>query len=56
MDSPLVSVMEKAYKEHCDNVKVNAIHAGLEAGMICKVHEGMEAISIGPTIKSPHSP
>lgn len=56
MDSPLIAITEKAYKKHCDHVRVCAIHAGLEAGMICKLHEGMEAISIGPTILSPHSP
>lgn len=55
MDSKLLVITEEAYKKHC-NVKVTAIHAGLEAGMICKKHEGMEAISIGPTILSPHSP
>lgn len=56
MDSPIVSIMERIYKKHCDHVVINAIHAGLEAGMICKLHPGMEAISVGPTIKSPHSP
>lgn len=56
MDSPIVGIMEKAYKQHCSHTHISAVHAGLEAGMICKLHEGMEAISIGPTIKSPHSP
>lgn len=36
--------------------KVEAIHAGLECGLIGNVHPGMEMISIGPTIKNPHSP
>lgn len=35
---------------------VGAVHAGLEAGLICKKCPGMDAISIGPTIKNPHSP
>ncbi|KWX12893.1 Aminoacyl-histidine dipeptidase [Giardia duodenalis assemblage B] len=35
---------------------VGAVHAGLEAGLICKKCSGMDAISIGPTIKNPHSP
>jgi dipeptidase D len=36
--------------------EVRAIHAGLECGVIKKKFDGMEAISIGPTIKDPHSP
>jgi len=35
---------------------VEAIHAGLECGIIGSKYEGMDMISFGPTIKSPHSP
>lgn len=56
MESQLIKIVERVYKQHSDHVKITAIHAGLEAGMICKLHEGMEAVSIGPTIVSPHSP
>jgi dipeptidase D len=35
---------------------VRAIHAGLECGVIKGKFEGMDAISIGPTIRGPHSP
>ena len=35
---------------------VEAIHAGLETGIIGERFEGMDMISIGPTIKNPHSP
>ena len=35
---------------------VEAIHAGLECGIIGAKYEGMDMISFGPTIKSPHSP
>ncbi|CAL6031823.1 Aminoacyl-histidine_dipeptidase [Hexamita inflata] len=56
MDSPLIAITESATKKFSDHVKICAIHAGLEAGMICKCHPGMDAISIGPTILSPHSP
>lgn len=55
MDSPLVTSMVTAYKQFAEP-HVGAIHAGLEAGMISKLHPGMHAISIGPTILSPHSP
>jgi dipeptidase D len=33
-----------------------AIHAGLECGLIGEKFPGMDMISIGPTIKHPHSP
>ncbi|HET8689677.1 MAG TPA: beta-Ala-His dipeptidase, partial [Methanosarcina sp.] len=36
--------------------EIKVIHAGLECGIIGSVHEGMEMISFGPTIKDPHSP
>ncbi len=35
---------------------VQAIHAGLECGILKKVFPEMEMISIGPTIEGPHSP
>ena len=36
--------------------EIKVIHAGLECGIIGSVHEGMEMISFGPTIKDPHCP
>ncbi len=35
---------------------VNAVHAGLECGIIGSVYPGLDMISFGPTIKNPHSP
>jgi dipeptidase D len=35
---------------------VEAIHAGLECGIIGARYDGMDMISFGPTIKNPHSP
>jgi len=35
---------------------VEAIHAGLECGIIGAKYAGMDMISFGPTIKNPHSP
>lgn len=35
---------------------IEVIHAGLECGVIGAKYPGMEMISIGPTIKSPHCP
>ncbi len=36
--------------------RYEAIHAGLECGIIGERFPGMDMISIGPTIKYPHSP
>jgi dipeptidase D len=38
------------------DAKVEAIHAGLECAVIGSIYNKMEMISIGPTIKQPHSP
>lgn len=35
---------------------VEVIHAGLECGIIGDRNSGMDMISIGPTLKFPHSP
>jgi len=35
---------------------VEAIHAGLECGIIGAKYDGMDMISFGPTIRNPHSP
>lgn len=45
-------IMQKEYKE----VPFQAIHAGLECGVLCASQDKkIEAISIGPTIRYPHS-
>ena len=36
--------------------KVNAVHAGLECGIIGSAYPGLDMISFGPTIENPHSP
>jgi dipeptidase D len=57
MESPLLARCLKVYeglfgkKPH-----VEAIHAGLECGIIGDKKEGMDMISFGPTLKNPHSP
>ena len=35
---------------------VTGIHGGLECGVIAGLKKGMDIVSIGPTIRSPHSP
>ncbi len=51
--------------EHCKNVYKNkfgkdaiieVVHGGLECGVIGAKYDGMDMISIGPTIRNPHSP
>lgn len=45
-------IMQKEYKE----VPLNAIHAGLECGvLIASQAKKIEAVSVGPTIRYPHS-
>lgn len=57
MDSPLLDRSVKLY-EKLFNKKpvVEVIHAGLECGIIGDKYPGMDMISIGPTLKYPHSP
>ena len=36
--------------------KVSAIHAGLECGLLGGVYPNLDMISVGPTLRYPHSP
>jgi dipeptidase D len=56
-DSGLLETCVSLYQDlfQCEP-KVEAIHAGLECGLIGNLAEGMDMISLGPTIKDPHSP
>ena len=36
--------------------KVEAIHAGLECGLLCSKIKGLDAVSIGPDMKNVHTP
>jgi len=57
MDSKLLALSKKIFKDmYKQEAKVEAIHAGLECGIIGEKFPGMDMISIGPTIKYPHSP
>jgi len=57
MDSPLlkkcVEVYESLYQQ---KPIVEVCHGGLECGIISKRCDGIDAISLGPTIINPHSP
>ena len=57
MDSQLLARCLKVYRDRFDKEPdVEAIHAGLECGIIGAKYDGMDMISFGPTIKNPHSP
>jgi len=56
-DSELLSIAKAVHTNLFGEVPVvEAIHAGLETGIIGEKYPGMDMISIGPTIKNPHSP
>lgn len=56
-NSVLLAQCKKIYTGLFDKEpRVEAIHAGLECGLIGNLHPGMQMISLGPTIKNPHSP
>jgi dipeptidase D len=56
-EAPIVKLMSDLYEErYNEKAKVNAVHAGLECGIIGKNYPGMQMISFGPNIKGAHSP
>ncbi|HDP94124.1 MAG TPA: aminoacyl-histidine dipeptidase [Candidatus Aminicenantes bacterium] len=57
MDSALLKRSIKVYQKLFNKEPVvEVIHAGLECGIIGDKYPGMDMISIGPTLKYPHSP
>ena len=57
LESNILNIAKKVYtKNYGKEPVVEAIHAGLECGIIGEKFKGMDAISIGPTVKYPHSP
>ena len=57
MDSALLARCVDVYEKRFGKEPiVEAIHAGLECGIIGSKYDGMDMISFGPTIKHPHSP
>ncbi len=56
-DSPLLQRAHATYQSLFDrDPLVQVIHAGLECAIIGGRYPGMEMLSIGPTIRDPHSP
>ncbi len=57
MDSAILKIMKEVYKNKFGKEpKVMAIHAGLETGILGAKYPNWDMVSIGPTIKYPHSP
>ena len=57
LDSKLLKVAMAAYKAVMGKkARYEAIHAGLECGLIGEKFPGMDMISYGPSLKAPHSP
>ncbi|MCU0275561.1 MAG: aminoacyl-histidine dipeptidase [Acidobacteria bacterium] len=57
LQSPLLARCKEVYRKLSGkDAHVEAIHAGLECGIIGDKKEGMDMISFGPTLKNPHSP
>lgn len=55
--SPLVAEMAQVYeKMYGQTPKVEVCHAGLECGIIGVNYPEMDMASIGPTLRSPHTP
>lgn len=56
-DSDILKIMQKVYNEKYGKIpEINAIHAGLECGILGSVYTNWDMISFGPTIRFPHSP
>ena len=57
VDSPILHAMKLSYKQQFGvEPAVKVIHAGLECGIIGAIIPGLDMISFGPTLRSPHSP
>lgn len=57
VNSPILHAMKLSYKQQFGvEPAVKVIHAGLECGIIGANCPGLDMISFGPTLRSPHSP
>ena len=56
-DSPLRDLLVDVFKsQYGYEPKIEAIHAGLECGILASKIEGLDSISIGPDLKEVHTP
>ena len=55
-NSPMVALMSKIYKDLFNqDPTVQVCHAGLECSVILGKYPGLDIVSFGPTIRSPHT-
>ena len=55
-DSEILNLLKKIYKEQTGKeATVQADHAGLECSVILSKYPGMDVVSLGPTLLSPHT-
>ena len=55
-NSEILNLLKKLYKEQTgEEAAVQADHAGLECSVILGKYPGMDVVSLGPTLKSPHT-
>lgn len=56
-NSPIREVFCRTYKDLFNSeLKIEAIHAGLECGLFSDAIPGLDAIAVGPTIRGCHTP
>lgn len=56
-ESPIRDTFIASYRELFDaDLKIEAIHAGLECGLFSDALSGLDAIAVGPTIRGCHTP
>ncbi len=56
-DSEIVPLIQQIYREqNGEEIKVEAIHAGLECGVFFELADGLDMVSIGPDVLAAHSP
>jgi dipeptidase D len=57
LESPILKVAKSTYQQlYGKQPGVQAVHAGLECGIIGEKYPGMDMISFGPTLEGVHSP
>lgn len=55
--SPLLAKAQQVYREMFgQEATIEILHAGLECGIIGAKNPGLDMLSLGPTVKNPHSP
>ncbi|QVE20001.1 aminoacyl-histidine dipeptidase [Phocoenobacter atlanticus subsp. cyclopteri] len=57
LDSKITQITQQVYDELLGyETKIKVVHAGFECGFLKQVYPNLDMVSIGPTIRHPHSP